>query len=181
MESNLPEVEIKPSLLISHKSIYHICPLSWLVSGVLSFGLYGTECTVYSVMFVQFLVYLFDQSLNKSVNFQHQIYTIKVSYALYSILFNVYSTQHNVGTVFLFDYEDDQILNPSWVWKLIRWIKLHKTINIGVIWIQIWTNNKRTKLGLIFYINLKLSHSKYFSLGPHPLLVCSILSSSYGT
>ena len=41
MESDLPKIEIKPSLLISHKSINPICPLSWLVSSELNSGLYG--------------------------------------------------------------------------------------------------------------------------------------------
>ena len=70
MESNLPKVEIKPSLLISHKSISPICPFSWLVSSVLKSGLYGTHCTVYSVpvMYVQFLVCLFDKHDWRSLN-----------------------------------------------------------------------------------------------------------------
>ena len=51
MESNLPKVEIEPSLPISHNSISHIYPLSWIVSGVLNSGLYGTYCKVYSVQY----------------------------------------------------------------------------------------------------------------------------------
>ena len=36
MESDLPKVEIKPCLLISHKSIPSICPFSLRVSSVLN-------------------------------------------------------------------------------------------------------------------------------------------------
>ena len=62
MESNLPKVKIKTSLLSSHKSISPICPLSWLVSSVLNSCLHGTEFTVYSVNCKQYTMYHTDQS-----------------------------------------------------------------------------------------------------------------------
>ena len=67
-------------------------------------------CTVYTVMYVQFLVCFFHkhdwQSLNKSVNdiFDTKFFRIKCY---------VYCIQCNVGTVFLFDYPGYQSPNQS--------------------------------------------------------------------
>ena len=48
METNLPMVEIRTNVL-SYKVIIQIGLLPWLVSGLLSYGLYGTYSTVDSV------------------------------------------------------------------------------------------------------------------------------------
>ena len=73
MEANLPKVEHRISLLINHTSITHICPLPqlfFLVYEALVCMVHSVLCTVYSVMYVQFLVCLFYkhdwQSLNKA-------------------------------------------------------------------------------------------------------------------
>ena len=101
MESSLLKVEIKPSLLIFHKSIPPICPLSWLISSVLKSCLYSTYCTVYNVycnvgtVFSLFVwqIWLAKPKQNLSVNdiFNSKFCRIKC---------NVYCIQCIVGTVF---------------------------------------------------------------------------------
>ena len=49
MEANSLKEELRTSLLLSHKIIFHIGPLLWLASGLLSSCIYGTYCTVYTV------------------------------------------------------------------------------------------------------------------------------------
>ena len=141
MESNSPKVEIKPSLLISHKSIDHICPLSWLVSGVLNSGLYGTYCKVYSVQynlctFFSLFVWptwlarhkqnevsmklskVIQLKLEFSIHFLLSLLPLiasdRLSYVFYSTLCNMYCTQCNVRTMHiahLVYHQDFKILN----------------------------------------------------------------------
>ena len=100
---NLPKVEIQHSLLISHKSSSPC---------VLNSGLYGTYCTVLSVhcgVCTVFSLFVWQTWLAKpkqklSVN---DIFNTKFC----RIKCNVYCIQCNVGTVFLFDYQDCKILN----------------------------------------------------------------------
>ena len=49
MEANSLKKELRTSLLLSHKIIFHIGPLLWLSSGLLSSCTYGTYWTVYTV------------------------------------------------------------------------------------------------------------------------------------
>ena len=49
IQANLLKVELRASLPISHKIIFHIRLLPWLVSILLISCIYGTYCTVYTV------------------------------------------------------------------------------------------------------------------------------------
>ena len=51
MEANSVKVNLRTSLLLSYKIIFHIGPLPWLISGLLNSWIYGTYCTVYTVQF----------------------------------------------------------------------------------------------------------------------------------
>ena len=70
IEANLPKLELRTNLLISHKNIPPKCPFPWLYSGIQSSSLlYGIKCTVHSVIHVQIVASFFDhqdwQSLHK--------------------------------------------------------------------------------------------------------------------
>ena len=118
---------------------FHIGPLPWLVSGLLSSCLFGTYCTVYTVQcnvctdnslfFISSLAKPkqelgFNEIFNSKLFKENSRFKIKFLFCLnplvafnrlssspYGILSNFYCVQCNTGTVCLFDCPDYLSLN----------------------------------------------------------------------
>ena len=136
---------------------------------------HSVPCTVYSVMYVQLVVCLFDyrdwQSLSKSTN---EISNIKIyikklkmlnnfvmciltlfashrpSFCLYCWLYSLCCVQRNVDLLCLFSYPDCQNLSHSRVWNIIKilvWVLVKVTIKS---WLQSYPESKPKKVSCLY-------------------------------